>query len=107
MVDVKNLEIYPSIEKYIKKIRKKIKVEKAYLFGSYAFGSATEDSDIDIAIISSTLSGNRFKDNVELGTLTWGVDTRISPVGFTPEDFYNDDMLAEEIRHTGIELPLN
>jgi predicted nucleotidyltransferase len=107
MVDVKNLEIYSSIEKYIKKLQKKFKVEKVYLFGSYAFGSAAEDSDIDIAVISSTLSGNRFKDNVELGVLTWGVDTRISPVGYTPEDFYNDDMLGEEIRKNGIELQLN
>jgi len=107
MVDVKNLDIYSSIKEYIEKIQKKFNVEKAFLFGSFAFGSATADSDIDIAIISPSLSGNRFNDNVALGTLTWGINTRISPIGFIPEDFYNDDMLAEEIRKNGIELPLN
>ncbi len=106
MVDAKNLDIYPLIMKYIFKIQEKFKVEKAFLFGSYAYGSATSDSDIDIAIISSDLSGNRFTDNVELGSLTWGIDTRISPVGFTPEDFYNDGILSEEIKLNGIEIPL-
>jgi len=36
----------------------KIVVEKVFLFGSHARGTATEDSDIDIAIISSNFKGD-------------------------------------------------
>lgn len=61
------------------------------------------DSDIDIAIISSSLSGNRFKDNVFLGKLTWKIDTRIEPVGFTPQNF-SESILGLDIKKSGIEL---
>ncbi|MBU2445982.1 MAG: nucleotidyltransferase domain-containing protein [Bacteroidetes bacterium] len=83
----------------------KYKIERAYLFGSYALGYATSDSDIHIALISSSsFSGNQFYDNVKLGTLTWGIDTRVEPICFTPEDF-DDNILTEEIKKTGIEIP--
>jgi len=51
------------IKLYVRELQKNnIDVKKAILFGSYAKGSADEDSDIDVAIISDSLSGNRFDD---------------------------------------------
>jgi predicted nucleotidyltransferase len=43
-----------------------LRVEKAYLFGSQARGNAREWSDIDIAVISKSFSGNRFDDMMSL-----------------------------------------
>lgn len=41
------------VSEYIKAIKSRnIRVEKAFLFGSYAKGLEVEDSDIDVAIIS-------------------------------------------------------
>ncbi len=100
----RNKEIEKSVYKYLKRIKKQIKIEKAYLFGSYANGNPNEDSDIDIAIISSSFSGNRFKDNVDIGELVWGIDSRIEPIAFRPEDFNNDNLLAAEIMANGVEL---
>ena len=106
MVDINDLEIYESIKNYLFKVNENFKVEKAYLFGSYAIGKANKESDIDLAIVSSSFSGNSFSDNVALGKLTWGIDTRIEPIGFTPKDF-DELMFAREIKKIGIEIKTN
>jgi len=103
VVNIDDLEIYESIKNYLFKVNKYFKIEHAYLFGSYATGKAHKESDIDLAIVSSSFSGNSFTDNVELGKLTWGIDTRIEPIGFTPQDF-DKLMFAKEIKKFGIEI---
>ena len=56
-------KIVSIIKLYVRELQKNnIDVKKAILFGSYARGIADEDSDIDVAIISDSLSGNRFDD---------------------------------------------
>ena len=78
------------INKYIDEVkRNKIVVEKVYLFGSYARGTATEDSDIDIAIISNDFKGDRFDDRRLLVPLRRQIDWRLEPIPFRPEDFTN------------------
>jgi predicted nucleotidyltransferase len=96
--------LMPTIAKYIKAVNEKFPLEKAYIFGSHANGTATEDSDIDIALVSPAFSGIRFYDNIEVGVLTWGIDTRIEAVAFRPEDFNEDNLLASEILTNGKEL---
>lgn len=43
-----------TINKIAKKIKNQYKPEKIILFGSYAWGKPTEDSDIDLLIIKET-----------------------------------------------------
>jgi len=93
------------INKYIDEVkRNKIVVEKVYLFGSYARGTATEDSDIDIAIISNDFKGDRFDDRRLLVPLRRQIDWRLEPIPFRPEDFHEYHPLAVEIIRNGIEL---
>jgi predicted nucleotidyltransferase len=106
MADVKTLEIYPSIVRYINAVRQYFEIDSVFLFGSYASGAESSDSDIDLAIISKSFSENRFNDNVVLGKLTWGIDTRIEPIGFTPEEFQSR-LFALEIQKKGLKVPLN
>ena len=99
-----NTEIINSIEKFIKEIKKKYNVEAIILFGSYAKGTENEDSDIDIAIISSD-----FKDIIEDGAnligLTWKIDTRIEPHPITTEDYENvATPFVQEVINTGIKV---
>lgn len=107
MADIANIEVAETVYRYLLRVKEKFDIERAYIFGSYANGTASKDSDIDIALISSSFSGNRFIDNVHAGELTWGIDTRIEPVTFRPEDFTSQNMLASEILRSGIELKMS
>ena len=106
MADIHALEIYSAISNYINVIKKHFEIESVFLFGSYAAGVASSDSDIDLAIISKSFGDNRFSDNVKLGKLTWGIDTRIEPIGFTPEEF-ESRLLGQEIKKKGLKIPIN
>ena len=96
--------IMESIKKYIEKISQYYKIEAIILFGSYAKGTENEDSDIDIAIISSD-----FKDLIEDGAkligLTWKIDTRIEPHPITTEDYKKiSNPFIREVVDTGIKV---
>src|SRR4030042_3853691 len=96
-------KIIKSIKKYILALEQhKIPIKKAILFGSYAKGVAKPESDIDVALISEVFSGDRFKDRRKIIPLRRNIDSRIEPLPFTPEDFDNGGMLAEEIKKSGI-----
>jgi predicted nucleotidyltransferase len=89
-------------KKFITYLRNQgIKIESAYLFGSFAKGTEHKWSDIDIAIISSDFSDNRFEESVRLMILSHDIDNRIEPVSFRPETFIDEDPLAWEIKKTG------
>src|ERR1035437_7114175 len=76
-------------------------VKGLYLFGSYANGNASENSDIDIAIISDKLEGRRFWDREKLGKyiIKSSFDLEVHP--FKTEDFTEDDPFVKEIIRTG------
>ncbi len=99
----KSSKTIKNIKKYILELEKnKIPINKAFLFGSYAKGLARPESDIDLALISEVFSGDRFKDRQRIIPLRRKIDSRIEPLPFTPEDFDNGGMLAEEIKKNGI-----
>jgi predicted nucleotidyltransferase len=106
MVDILGVELSDSVTKYLNEVSKLVNIDKAYLYGSYSTKEITEDSDIDIAIISDDFSGDQFKDNVLLNKLTWGIDTRIEAVAFRVDSIKNS-MLGNEILQTGVELKIN
>lgn len=95
-----------TITKYLKLIKKEFpKIESAYLFGSYAKGKSTKDSDIDIAVIFSELDGsNQFEIQVQLMLLASKFDSRIEPHPISKEDFDSGNPFVVEIKKTGIEL---
>jgi predicted nucleotidyltransferase len=91
-------------QKYVQNIKNSgISVISAYLFGSYAKGNPREDSDIDICIVSNNFSDDYIKESVNLRKLAFGIDDRIEPIPFTPNDL-NDkySTLASEIKKYGI-----
>jgi predicted nucleotidyltransferase len=78
-----------------------IKIDSAYLFGSFAKGTEHKWSDIDVAVISSDFSDDRFEEGVRLMILSHDIDNRIEPVPFNPETFIDENPLAWEIKKTG------
>jgi predicted nucleotidyltransferase len=95
------------VKRYIAELeRNEIPIRKAILFGSYAKGYAKEESDIDVALVSEAFSGDRFEDRQKIIPLRRKIDKWIEPHPFKPEDFENGGILVEEIRKTGVVIPL-
>ena len=90
---------FESIKAAVEKIGKKYGIRNAYLFGSYATGKATEDSDVDIIIDDGgniktlfELSGFRLELVDELGS---DVDVLTTDgVSRTFFDLIKDDRIA-------------
>jgi predicted nucleotidyltransferase len=85
-----SIDIQDSIMKYVEEVAKKYEIDAIILFGSYAKGNNTEDSDIDIAIISKD-----FED----------IDARIEPHPIKTEDYEEkSNPFIQEIINTGIKV---
>lgn len=95
-----------AVNKYISKLLQEgLKVQAAYIYGSYAKGSFAEDSDIDVCIVSSDVSAGNEQDWVRLGRARWDVDLRLAPVGYSTDEFKNGwTPLVQEIKETGIRV---
>lgn len=95
-----------AVIKYLELIKDKFPdIESVYLFGSYAKGKSTEDSDIDLALIFTNLDDSkRFDIQVQLMLLAAKIDSRIEPHPISREDFNSGNPFVAEIKKTGIEL---
>ncbi|NOZ47563.1 MAG: nucleotidyltransferase domain-containing protein [Chlorobi bacterium] len=95
-----------TITKYLDLIKEKYTdIESAYLFGSYAKGKSTEDSDIDLALIFKNLDdSNRFDMQVQLMLLASQIDSRIEPHPISHDDFHSSNPFVVEIKNTGVEI---
>jgi predicted nucleotidyltransferase len=83
-----------------------IRIERAFLFGSFARGQVGKWSDIDVAFVSPDYRPSDPKQWARIATICQKVDVRMEPVIYHPNDFPNKDPLAAVIRRTGISLPL-
>ncbi|MEW6027334.1 MAG: nucleotidyltransferase domain-containing protein [Planctomycetota bacterium] len=93
--------------RYIRELEKNgYKITEAFLFGSYAKGTAHRWSDIDIALVSPDFTGDRFEDSMKIVPFRRNIDTRLEPMPFKPRDFKDDPVMAEEIKQTGKRIPL-
>ena len=99
-----DIEILNAIEKYIEEISKYYTIDAVILFGSYAKGTNTNDSDIDIAVVSSDII-DKIDDMVRLMKLRRNIDLRIEPHPIKTAEFKeNETPFIDEIIRTGIEL---
>ena len=97
-------EIEKIIEDFAKLIKNQMKLESIYLYGSYAKGISTKDSDIDIAVIAEDFSGDLVEDTLKLMKIRRMVDNRIEPHPFSKEDFNIQNPYVKEIIDTGIRI---
>ena len=89
-----------TIKERIAPICKKYPIRKAYLFGSYARGEATENSDVDL-LVDSNLHGLRFMGFVE--ELREALDDKDMDV-FDVTHITPQSPIADEIQQTRIEI---
>jgi len=66
------------IEHGLDRVRERIHIEAAYLFGSQLTGEADEDSDIDLAVFSPDVDGLGFVKRVHLTSeISLNCDSRL------------------------------
>ena len=92
------------VKAYGNLIKEKIKVRHLYLYGSYAKGIHSPESDIDIAVVADNFSGDPIEDTMLLMKLRRKIDYRIEPHPFKTEEFNLSNPLAKEIITTGKEI---
>jgi uncharacterized protein len=93
------------IGKFLASLREEgIRVDSAYLYGSYASGTETEWSDIDVAIISPDISHDSFEERIRFLKLSSRIDTRIEPMPFTEDTFVDENPIVWEIKRKGISI---
>lgn len=85
---------------YADSVRKIMKTTAVFLYGSYAKGTATKDSDIDIAVVVDQIPGDYLGAVSKLWNLTNAVSVEIEPVLLTPAD--NQSGFLQTVRRTGI-----
>ena len=93
-----------SIARFLADVQRRRRVVTVYLYGSQIKGTATDWSDIDLAIVSPDFAADLFQERVDLLRLAAQIDDRIEPRLFRPDDFTNNDPLVSEIRRTGVRL---
>jgi predicted nucleotidyltransferase len=92
-------EVYSLARRYADLVAQDLKPDKIVLYGSAVHGAATDESDIDIAIIFNGFNGDWFGAYRHLSGLRRGVSTYIEPVLL---DTANDKSgFAQEVMATG------
>lgn len=84
-----------------------INIKKAILFGSYAKGTATETSDIDVALVSDKFEGIRYLDKQKINPYIINLDYRFEIHPYKLNEFNeNKRWFVKEIIDTGIEITI-
>ena len=85
--------------RYAREVAEILSPEAVVLFGSYAKGTAHEDSDIDIAVIFNNFQGDWLSTSASLWGLTRNISTYIEPVLLDHAD--DPSGFVQEVYNTG------
>ena len=87
-------------KKYASAVREAVDASAIFLYGSCAKGTATADSDIDIAVVVDEVPGDYLNTMATLWKLTRSVDHAIEPVLLTEAD--DASGFLRTVQRTGI-----
>ena len=83
-----NVDVGEIVRRVVEELRGRIRVSKVILFGSYVNGAPRKWSDIDLAIVSPDFSNIPLWHRQEmLAESIRKADVRLSPLGYSPEEF--------------------
>ncbi|MBT3169351.1 MAG: nucleotidyltransferase domain-containing protein [Candidatus Cloacimonetes bacterium] len=104
MVKIPN-EIKKVILKFRTDIENDLKIKKIILFGSYAKGNYTENSDIDVCVIAENVE-NGYLALLKIIPKVIESDVRIEPVVFSQNEYEIPLSfgLLKEVKKFGIEI---
>jgi predicted nucleotidyltransferase len=102
-----NREVIELLEKYIFLLNSEgLSVNKAFLFGSYSTNTASENSDIDVLIVSDKYDENDDEAAGKAWNLTRKINPKIEPllIGLKKFKDENASPLINMIKLKGIEI---
>ena len=92
MAAKKNGKVNRLIRQFANELKKEISVEKIFLFGSYATGNPTKDSDIDVIVVSPAFAKGRHIVHMQyLFRKAAKVDSLLEPIPAAPSEISNPD----------------
>ena len=103
---VANIEaIKEETKLYAKEVRRQLPVDKVYLFGSYAKGTADKQSDVDVCFFLRDYGGKkRVEVGIHLLKIASDYDAYFEPLVFETADIESNNPFVNEIINTGIEI---
>lgn len=82
-----------------------IHVDQLILFGSHAAGTAREDSDIDLVVISSSFADKDYWERIDiLSDAIYEVFAPIEATAFTPEEWASGNSLLVDYAKDGVSV---
>lgn len=75
------------VERFIRRVNRAYKLNRAILFGSRARGDYLKHSDYDIVLVSENFAGIPFTDRISSVYRFWTLDDAVEPLCYTPEEF--------------------
>jgi len=99
------VQIINTIKRFKERIRTELSIKRVILFGSYASGNFSHESDIDVCVIAGNVTNN-FQAMLQIAPRAVEVDARIEPVVFSDEEFEEAQSfgLLREIKSHGLEI---
>ena len=102
----RDLELARRIAHYLACVGQHVRVERAFLYGSYAYGTPRSRSDVDLVVLSPDFAQmDRRRRQEQLAVWAWqaGVGD-VEALGLTPEEFEaaSDLSLMGEVREKGV-----
>ena len=94
------------INKFVELLKQQgLNISKIILFGSYAKGKASPDSDIDVVVVSNQFGRDTAEEMMLLRKIALKVDSHIEPVPLSPDDLTDKySSFSREINRYGIDI---
>ena len=95
------------VRKYVANLNKGgLPIEKAFLFGSYARNEASDNSDIDVLLVSELFDTNDDTILSEPWSPKYRTDFRIEPIAVGKNRFLTDEdsIILQIVRQEGLEV---
>jgi len=101
-----NETINKTISNYVADVKNAVSIDRVFLFGSHAKGTATEHSDIDVCFFSHSFEN---LPSIAIMKLLFRLTRNykgfdIEPRGFPTSELENDNPFVKEILRTGKEV---
>ncbi len=98
-------EVIEILRKYLNLLRTEgITIDKAFLYGSYMSNTATDESDIDLMIVTENENDDYLAGKI--WSLTPKINSKIEPFLVGTNQFYDNENspLIDLVKRTGLEI---